>query len=87
MSYDKLTEIANNTRFTRNSVKLSDLNRLKEQANDLVKTFNYLDPGDSVNRRVDNIVYSSASLNIAVRENFSYGGSAGDYYVTEITLS
>jgi len=87
MSYDKLTEIANNTRFTRNSVKLSDLNRLKEQANDLVKTFNYLDAGDSVNRRVDNIVYSSASLNITVRERFSYGGSAGDYYVTEITLS
>jgi len=87
MSYDKLTEIANNTRFTRNSVKLSDYNRLKEQANDLVKTFNYLDAGDPTNRRVDNIVYSSSSLNLTVRETFSYGGSAGDYYVTEITLS
>lgn len=87
MSYDKLTEIANNTRFTRNSVKLSDYNRLKEQANDLVKTFTYLDEGDATNRRVDNIVYSSSSLNLTVRETFSYGGSAGDYYVTEITLS
>ena len=87
MSYDKLTEIANNTRFTRNSVKLSDYNRLKEQANDLVKTFSYLDAGDPTNRRVDNIVYSSASLNLTIRETFSYGGSAGDYYVTEITLS
>lgn len=87
MSYDKLTEIANNTRFTRNSVKLSDLNRLKEQANDLVKTFTYLDAGDPTNRRVDNIVYSSSSLNLTVIETFSYGGIAGDYYVTEIILS
>jgi hypothetical protein len=65
----------------------SDLERLKTEADDLVQTISYLDSGDSVNRRVDTIVYSSAALALTVTETFAYAGGAGDYYVTSITLS
>lgn len=65
----------------------SNLQTLISEADDLVKTFSYLDAGDPTNRRVELIVYSSATLGITVRETFTYAGSAGDYYVQDITLS
>jgi hypothetical protein len=65
----------------------SNLQTLISEADDLVKTFSYLDAGDPTNRRVELIVYSSATLGITVRETFTYAGGAGDYYVQDITLS
>ena len=65
----------------------SNLQTLISEADDLVKTFSYLDAGDPTNRRVELIVYSSATLGITVRETFTYAGSVGDYYVQDITLS
>jgi hypothetical protein len=65
----------------------SDFEKLKTESDDLVQTISYLDAGDPVNRRVDTIVYSSASLALSVTETFGYAGAAGDYYVTSITLT
>jgi hypothetical protein len=65
----------------------SNLEKLQTQANDLVKTFTYLDAGDPVNRRVASIKYTSASLGMTITETFTYAGSAGDYYITQINLS
>jgi hypothetical protein len=66
----------------------ADLKKLQDQANDLVKTFTYADPNDPTLRRVSSIEYSSVSLGLTVTETFTYTLSgAGDYYVTNITLS
>ena len=66
----------------------SNLNKLKNQANDLVKDLTYADANDTALRRVTSIVYSSASLGLTVTETFTYTlSTAGDYYVTQITLS
>ena len=66
----------------------ADLKKLQNQANDLVKVFNYDDPDDPTLRRVSSIEYSSVSLGLTVTETFTYTLSgAGDYYVTDITLS
>ena len=66
----------------------SDLKILESTANDLVKDLTYADPNDLALRRVTSIVYSSASLGLTVTETFTYVlSSAGDYYVTQITLS
>lgn len=66
----------------------SDLKILENTANDLVKDLTYADPNDPALRRVTTIVYSSASLGLTVTETFTYALSgAGDYYVTQITLS
>tara|TARA_R110001592_G_scaffold63800_1_gene195722 strand:+ start:482 stop:745 length:264 start_codon:yes stop_codon:yes gene_type:complete len=87
MSFDKLSAIDTNTRFTRNNTKLSDHQKLVNQANDLVTNFTYLDASSSTDRRVSTIVYSSSSLNITATETFTYSGSSGNYYVTQIQLS
>lgn len=65
----------------------SNLYTLQTEADDLVETYSYLDAGDSTNRRINTIVYSSVALGISVTETFAYGGGAGDYYVTSSTLS
>jgi len=65
----------------------SNYQKLISEADDLSKVFSYLDIADPTNRRVDTIVYSSVALGLSVTETFRYGGSAGDYYVTDITLS
>ena len=87
MSFDILSQIEKNTRCTKNHSKLSSQQELLNQANDLVQYFTYLDPSSSTDRRVSTITYSSAKLGITVVETFTYAGSAGDYYVTQITLS
>ena len=66
----------------------SNLDKLKNEADDLVKDFTYADANDAALRRVTSIVYSSAALGLTVTETFTYTlSSAGDYYVTQITLS
>ena len=65
----------------------SNLEALQTKANDLVKTFSYLDAGDPTNRRVDTIVYLSAALSLTVTKTFVYAGAPGDFYVSTITLS
>ena len=85
---DDFCNLLNNDFFTNTVSQVkSNLQTLISEADDLVKTFSYLDAGDPVNRRIDLIVYSSATLGLTVREAFSYAGSAGDYYVQDITLS
>jgi hypothetical protein len=69
------------------SITKSDIEKLKTEANDLVQTISYLDATDPVNRRVTTIVYSSTILGLTATETYSYGGSAGDYYITSIILS
>ena len=62
--------------------------KLLNEANDLVKDFTYADADDPTLRRVTSIVYSSALLGITITETFTYTLSgAGDYYVTQTTLS
>ncbi len=100
MSFDKLTLIERNTRYTNDNVKkltsgstptslvYSNFEKLKNEANDLITALNYADPNDTALRKVTNIVYSSVLLGLTVTETFGYTLSgAGDYYVTEITLS
>lgn len=53
-------------------------------APDLVRTFTYNDPG-TVDQRTATIAYSSASLSLGITETFVYAGSAGGYYLTQIT--
>ena len=67
-------------------LKNNVIQRLKNEANDLVKTFTYLDAG-AADERVSTIVYSSVSLGLSVTETFVYAGSAGSYRVSTITLS
>lgn len=96
MSFDKLTIIERNTRWTNDNVKKlvasgggagSNLNVLKE-ANDLKLTFTYLDAG-LADERVSTIVYSSM-LDVVtpdVTKTFLYAGGPGTYRVDTITLS
>ena len=89
MSYDYIKLTERNTRFTNDNIKKiigGNIQRLKSEANDLVKTFTYLDAG-AADERVSTIVYSSASLGLSVTETFVYAGSAGSYRVSTITLS
>lgn len=69
------------------SLTKSKLETLKTEANDLVTTISYLNAADPVNRRVDTIVYSSVILGLSATETYAYGGAAGDYYITSITVS
>ena len=55
-------------------------------ANDLVKTYTFLDAGTS-DERVSTIVYSSVSLGLTATETYVYAGSAGAYRISTITLS
>ena len=86
MSFDKLTEIERNTRFSSNNSKLSKYQALINQANDLVKTYTYLDAGTS-DQRISTVVYSSTALGLAATETFAYAGSSGSYRISSITLS
>lgn len=97
MSFDKLTQIERNTRFTNDSVKrltssssliYSDYQKLLNEANDLETQLTYLDPTDPVLRRVSVITYSSIALGLTVTETFSYAVDlGGNYYVTNIQLA
>ena len=69
------------------SLVQSNLHKLQTEANDLVETYTYLDPGNPTDRRISTIVYSSVLLALSVTETFAYAGGAGDYYVTSSTLS
>ena len=60
--------------------------QLINNANDLVKTYTYLDAGTS-DERVSTIVYSSVSLGLTATETFVYAGSAGAYRISTLTLS
>ena len=60
--------------------------RLLKNANDLIKTFTYLDAGTS-DERVSTIEYSSVLLGFSATETFVYAGSSGSYRVSTITLS
>jgi hypothetical protein len=64
----------------------SNLEKLKTEANDLVETYTWLS-GGLADQRIDEIVYSSASLGLTVRETFTYNGGAGTYHVATSTLS
>ena len=64
----------------------SNLQIIKTQANDLVETYTWLS-GGLADQRIDEIVYSSASLGLTVRETFTYNGGAGTYHVATSTLS
>lgn len=55
-------------------------------ASDAVKTFNYLDAG-TADERIITIIYSSASLNTAFTDTYTYGGSPGNYRITKIVRS
>jgi hypothetical protein len=74
---DYLADIAANS---------SKYNQLINQANDLVKTYTYLDAGTS-DQRISTVVYSSVALGISATETFAYAGSTGSYRVSSITLS
>lgn len=65
-------------------IKYSDLNTLINEANDLVKTYTYLDAW-AADERVSTVVYSSASLALTVTETFTYAWTAGSYRVSTIT--
>ena len=65
---------------------LSNLEKLKTQANDLTIIYTWLDAATS-DQRIDNIEYRSAALGLVVIETFTYLGGAGTYYVTSSTLS
>lgn len=77
---------ATNEVIASNTAK-GDLKKLFDEADDLVETITWLDPGNPTDRRPDTIVYSSVVLALSVTKTFAYAGSAGDYYVTSITLS
>lgn len=64
----------------------SKLNKIKE-ADDFNTQIIYLDAGNATDRRPDTIIYSSTSLGLSVFETYTYAGSAGDYYCTNIQLS
>ena len=68
-----------NKSTTTNSIYLQVLN-----SNDLVKTFNYADIG-TVDERVIEIQYSSATLGTGFIEKYEYSGSAGAYRVSSFT--
>lgn len=68
------------------SVIQSNLSKLKQEANDLVKTFTYLDAG-LADERVSTIVYSSIALALTVTKTFVYAGSTPNFRVSTITLS
>jgi hypothetical protein len=68
------------------SVLQSDLIKLEQEANDLVKTFSYLDAG-LPDERVSTIVYSSIVLALTVTKTFVYAGSSPNFRVSTITLS
>ncbi len=65
----------------------SNLEKLKTEANDLVETYTYLDPGVPLDRRISTIVYSSVTLGLSVTETFGYAGAPGDFYVISSTLT
>jgi hypothetical protein len=68
------------------SANSSKYNQLINQANDLVKTYTYLDAG-TADQRISTVVYSSVALGISATETFAYAGSSGSYRVSSITLS
>lgn len=64
----------------------SNLKRLKDEANDLIKTFSYLDAGLD-DERISTIVYSSVVLSLTVTETLVYAGISPKFRVSTITLS
>jgi len=64
----------------------SSYSELLESANDLVKTYTYLDAG-TADQRISTVVYSSVALGLTATETFAYAGSSGSYRVSSITLS
>jgi len=70
----------------RRNTSLSNLQKLKTQANDLVETYTWLD-GGAADQRINTIVYSSVALNLIVTKTFTYNGGAGTYHVATSTSS
>jgi hypothetical protein len=68
------------------SLLQSNLIKLEQEADDLVKTFSYLDAG-LPDERVNTIVYSSVVLALTVTKTFVYAGSSPNFRVSTITLS
>lgn len=64
----------------------SSKKKLLDEADDLVKTFSYLDAGLS-DERVSTIVYSSVLLSLSVTDTFAYAGSSPNFRISTITLS
>lgn len=64
----------------------NNLDKLKEEANDLVKEFTYLDIW-TWNERINSIIYSSESLGITATETFEYTNTVWVYTLSKITLS
>ena len=56
-------------------------------ADDYLKTLNYLDAADAVNRRINTVVHSSALLGLTVTDTYTWAGAAGDYYLQSIQRS
>jgi len=70
------------------SIAKNNLETLKAQSNDLSSVFVYLDAG-LPDERVSTITYSGTTSPATpnVVKTFVYGGGAGAYFVTSITLS
>ena len=65
----------------------SNLYKLENEANDTVTAMTYLDAADNVNRRIETVILSSVALGISATKTMVYGGIAGGYYLTSVTLS
>lgn len=68
------------------SLVSSDKKKMLDEADDLVKTFAYLDAGTD-DERVSTIIYTSATLSLTATETFVYAGSTPNFRIATITLS
>ena len=71
---------------TNSNLVKSKLVRLETEADDLIKTFVFLDPG-AADERVSTITYTSAELSLSVTKTFVYAGSSPNFRILTITLT